>query len=146
MCSALKTLSVAGLALALFAVGPATADRANSQSHFYGRSTTTLFGPDGPQQPQFPSAPNNNSYNAGGFFDYFFGNLQSRHNPDLNIDPQVDSGPETQVYTYFADPLVALGSATAWSRANVEIGYEVGCFESIPGRGPGSGYQTVADR
>lgn len=121
MCPALKTLSVAGLALALFAVGPAAADRANNQSHFYGRSTTTLFGPDGAQQPQFPSSPNNNSYNAGGFFDYFFGNLQSRHNPDLNIDPQVDSGPETQVYTYFADPLVALGSASLKRPAGGEL-------------------------
>ena len=106
---AFKSLSAAGLVLALFTVGPASADRANNESHFFGPGNPTVFGPGGQQRPQFMSDPRNNSYDDGGFFNFFFGNLSNRHNPEINIDPQVDTGSDTPVYTYYADPLVALG-------------------------------------
>jgi len=127
---ALKSLSVAGLALALFAVGPASADRANNQPHYYGRSNTTLFGPSSQQQPQFMANPGNNSYNAGGFFNFFFGNL-NRHDPNLNIDPQVDTGSNVPIYTYYADPLVALGGADL----KRPVGKELPVFSAVRRKG-----------
>ncbi len=104
-----KSLSAAGLALALFTVGPAWADRANNEQHSFGPGSPTVFGPGGQQQPRFMSDPRSNSYDDGGFFNFFFGNLSHSQNPDINIDPQVDTGPDVSIYTYYADPLVALG-------------------------------------
>ena len=111
MRSAFKTLSATGLALALFAVGPASADRAISESRTSGPGNPTVFGPGGQQRQQFTSDPRSNSYDDGGFFNFFFGNLSNRQNPNINIDPQVDTGSDTPIYTYYTDPLVALGRA-----------------------------------
>ncbi len=108
MRSAFKSLSAATLVLALFSVGPASADRAMNDPWGNRRlnySTTAV--PD--SQPQFTSDPQSNSYNDGGFFNFFFGNLNNRHNPEINVDPQVDTGSDVPIFTYYADPLVALG-------------------------------------
>ncbi len=107
MTRALKTLSATGLAVALFAIGPASADRATT--NFRGRQFPTVVSPNG--QQQFYSNPQSNSYNDGGFFNYFFGNLNQRQRADINIDPGIDTGSDTQIYTYYADPLTALGRA-----------------------------------
>ena len=111
MTRTLKTLSTAGLVLALFAIGPASADRATT--NFRGRQFPTVIAPNG--QQQFYSNPQINSYNDGGFFSYFFGNLNQRQRADINIDPGIDTGSDTPFYTYYADPLMALG------RANLKV-------------------------
>ena len=107
MMRTLKFVSTAGLVLALFAIGPASAERATT--NFRGRDFPTVIAPN--RQPQFYSNTQNNNYNDGGFFNYFFGNLNQRQRADVNIDPGIDTGSDTPIYTYSADPLVALGRA-----------------------------------
>ncbi len=107
MTRTLKTLSAAGLVLSLFAIGPASAE--NAVTNFRGREFPAVISPSG--QQRFYSNSQNNSYNDGGFFNYFFGNLNQRQSADINIDPGIDTGSGTPIYTYYADPLTALGRA-----------------------------------
>jgi murein L,D-transpeptidase YcbB/YkuD len=114
MTSAFKTLSTAGLALALFALGPAWADRPENNFLAKQRNAArdgTVVVPNSRSQYNFSGRSNSND--DGGFFNFFFGNPSNRQSSEteINIDPEIDSSSDVPILTYYADPLVALGRA-----------------------------------
>jgi murein L,D-transpeptidase YcbB/YkuD len=106
--STARTLTAALSALAAFAMGPALADRADNNSRII-RSTGEL--PQDSNAPQFNFTGRDAPTDDAGFFSFFFGNMSQRApgQIDINIEPEIDTSSDVPIYTYYADPLVALG-------------------------------------